>query len=161
MIDKKKIISSILEQLQEELKIVTESANSAREAASQSDDKAEDHHDKHDLESSYLADAQASRATEIERLISVYQFLYLPEYKDGDQIGPGALVKLEMNGHPSFYFLVPQGGGLTLQVEGKPIRVITPMAPLGEALLGRSTGEEVEIESTSGASRMYRILGVS
>ena len=158
--DKHKLVASILKQLNEELEIVTRSAESAREAATHSESKAEDHHDTRGLEASYLAGAQASRAAELQRMITIYKFLYFPEFNPGDLIGPGALVQLELSGHHSFYFLVPQGGGLTLQMDGKPIRVITPMAPLGEALLGRTVGDTVEIEG-AGGSRIYRIVSIS
>ncbi len=158
--DKRKLLNGILEQLQGELEIVTQSAASALEAATHSESQAEDHHDTRGIEASYLAGAQASRASEILRLITVYKFLYLPEYKPTDLIGPGALVELEINGHRSFYFLVPQGGGLSLQLDGKPVRVITPVAPLGEALLGRAKGDTVEVESGS-VTRTYRVVGVS
>jgi transcription elongation GreA/GreB family factor len=158
--NKRNLLDSILNLLQQELDLVTRSAQVAHEEATHSESVAEDRHDTRGLEASYLAGAQAARASEIQRLILVFKFLHLPEYRPGDLIGPGALVELDLKGHRSFYFLVPQGGGLTLQQEGKPVRVITPQAPLGEALLGQALGSTVEVEGGS-LTREYKIVGIS
>ena len=158
--DKRQLISGILDQLNVELGVITQAAHSAHQAATHSESQAEDHHDTRGLEASYLAGAQATRASELQRLITIYKFIYLPEYEKSDLIGPGALVELDINGRRSFYFLVPQGGGLSLQLEGKPVRVITPLAPLGDALLGRTVGDTVEVESGT-VTRTYQIVGLS
>jgi hypothetical protein len=160
MLDKKKLVEGIIEQLQKELDVHTKAAHAALEAATHSENVAEDHHDTRGLEASYLAGAQANRAAELQRLIQVYKFMLLPSYESDHLIGPGALIELDLNNRRSFYFLVPQGGGIAVVVDGQPIRVITPLAPLGDALLGRSVGETFEVES-NGVSRTYRIVGVS
>mgnify|MGYP000325991127 FL=1 len=139
---------------------MTRSALAAHKEATHPESQAEDRHDTRGLEASYLAGAQASRAKEIQRLVQVFKFLHLPEYHDGDLIGPGALVELELNERKSWYFLVPQGGGLTFQWEGKPVCVLTPQAPLGEALLGRAVGQKIEVENKN-LVREYQVVSLS
>ncbi len=158
--NKRQLIDGILELLAQELGQMTRSAQAAYEEATHAESQAEDHHDTRGLEASYLAGAQAKRTSEIQRLIQIFKFFPLVQYKPKDFIGPGALIELEWNRHRSFYFLVPQGGGLSLPWNGKAIRLITPQAPLGEALLGRSVGNTIEVESGS-ILREYQIIGVS
>jgi transcription elongation GreA/GreB family factor len=160
MMNKRNLIDGILELLSKELEQMTRSALVAHEEATHAESKAEDRHDTRGLEASYLAGAQAARASEIQRLITLFRFMHLPEYQSGDLIGPGALVELDLNGRRSCYFLVPQGGGLSLQHEGKPVRVITPQAPLGEALLGRSVGTTIQVEGGT-VTREYHVVGIS
>ena len=156
---KRKLIDEIIQLLNADLELVTRSALTAHEEATHEESQAEDRHDTRGLEASYLAAAQASRASELQRLIQVYRFLHLPEYQSGDLIGPGALVELDLNGRRSCYFLVPQGGGMSLLLEGKPVRVITPNTPLGDALLGQSVGSLVEVESGE-VQREYRVTEI-
>jgi transcription elongation GreA/GreB family factor len=157
--NKRSLIDGILDQLKKELELVTRSAQTAHQEATHAESLAEDRHDTRGLEASYLAGAQAGRAKEIQRLIAVFKFLPLPEYQANDLIGPGAVVELELNGRRACYFLVPQGGGLSLEQEGKPVRVITPNSPLGEALLGRGVGSTIEVEGET-MTRAYQVVGI-
>lgn len=100
------------------------------------------------------------RMAEIHRQLLMYRFLPAREYGADDVVCPTALVELELNGVQAFYFVVPQGGGLVTRVGGKAVQVITPQSPLGEALLGRKTGDSVEVE-VSGKTRRYRVVGIS
>lgn len=157
--EKKKLVERILEHLHSEMETLTRAVDAAREAATHEESKAEDQHDTRGLEASYLAGAQASRVGELKQMISRFKFLTLREFRAGDPISEGALVEVEWKGRKSHYFLVSQGGGISVQWEGKTIQVITPRAPLGEALQGRRAGEAVEVES-QGSSREYEIISV-
>jgi transcription elongation GreA/GreB family factor len=42
-------------------------------------------------------------------------------------------------------------------VEEKPVQVVTPQSPLGEALLGKKVGDRVRVEIRGGV-REYRLL---
>jgi hypothetical protein len=113
----------------------------------------------------YLRDELASAADDAERrriegLLAQYRFLPRREYGVDDVIVPSALVELELNGSRAFYFVAPAGGGLVMRVEGRPVQVITPQSPLGEALLGRRRGERVEVRAGAGV-RAYAIVGLS
>lgn len=158
-IDKKELIQNIQHSLAEELRVLVEAAKAAHLAATQDESKAEDQYDTRGLEASYLAGAQAQRATEIQRVIMVYKFLPVMEYTEKDLIGPGSLVELELNQKRSFYFLVPQGGGLITEMRGQPIQVITAQSPLGEELLGQKVGAVFEVEARGG-NREYRVVSI-
>ncbi len=111
---------------------------------------------------SELADAKdpkSPRAEELARLLVMYRFLPLREYGADDVACPAALVELEFQGTTAFYFIAPQGGGLVTRVEGKPVQVLTPNSPLGEALMGKKVGEQVRVEMREGV-REYRVVSI-
>jgi len=100
------------------------------------------------------------RVEELQRLLLMYRFLPVREFTKEDVACSAALVELEINQTVAFYYIAPQGGGLVTRVDGHPVQVITPQSPMGEALLGRKAGEEVEIKTQSG-KRVYRVRSVT
>jgi transcription elongation GreA/GreB family factor len=158
-LNKQELMNRIIDKLNQELSAITLSAEAAHAAATHEESRAEDKHDTRGLEASYLADAQARRAAELKRLIAGYKFLPLRHFGNKDAIAPGALVELDLNAKRSFYFLVHQGGGISVQLGGKTIQVIAILAPLGNALVGKKVGDDVEIESDH-LAREYEIISV-
>jgi transcription elongation GreA/GreB family factor len=45
------------------------------------------------------------------------------------------------------------------QIDGRPVQVITPSSPLGEALLGKKAGEIFRVELRGGA-REYQVISI-
>ena len=160
MSKKEKILALMIENLRQELEVILTSARSARQAATHEESRAEDAHDTRGLEASYLAGAQAARAESLKKLIHVFQFSKLREFKAGDPIDAGAWVRLESDGGEFDYLLVAQGGGISVTFEGKSIQIITLQSPIGEALMGRKAGDAIEVEGQK-QSREYEIRSVS
>lgn len=133
------------------------SARAAYEAATDAESKAEDQYDTRGLEASYLAGAQAERVAALKRMIAIYKYMPVREAEAGAAVGVGSLIEVESQGKRAFYFLVNQGGGMSVVVEGKTVQVIALAAPLGEALLDRKVGDTVEVENR-GLIREYRII---
>lgn len=104
--------------------------------------------------------ADAEGRARIEGLLTQYRFMPRRQYGSEDVVVPSALVELDLNGSRAFYFVAPAGGGLVMRVDGNPVQVITPQSPLGEALLGKRTGDQVEVALSAG-KRAYRIVGLS
>ncbi len=70
----------------------------------------------------------------------------------------GALVTTEDDdGHAARYWVCPAGGGLEL---AGAIKVITPSAPLGRALLGHKAGDELELV-VGGKRRTLTIVAIA
>jgi transcription elongation GreA/GreB family factor len=159
MINKQKIVELIRVRLEEEVQLITQAAKAAHEAATHEESKAEDSHDTRGIESSYLAGAQAQRASEIQQQIHAYKVMKLKEFSTQDPIAATALVELRSDTKRSLYFIAPQGGGMKVQLENDVVQVITPHSPLGEELVGRRTGDTVEVEA-QGGSREYEITSV-
>jgi len=158
--DKQKLIHEIIRGLAEELNVLVQSAKAAHEAATHEESRQEDLHDTRRVEASYLAGAQAARVAELHRLITVFKFFPVRQYGPKDPACPGALVELDCNETRAYYFVVPQGGGLVTRIEGKPVQIITPQSPIGDALMGRKAGERIDVETRSGA-RQYTIVSIS
>ena len=157
---KKELIEIILRRLYQEFESINQAARAAHDAATHEESKAEDHHDTRGLEASYLAGAQVNRAAELKHLSSIFRMLELRDFQKDDPITLGALFVLEMKGRQFYYFLMTEGGGISVQWEGKTVHVITLQAPLGEAVFGKKAGQEVEVE-TQNAVREYRVVSVA
>ena len=158
--DKQKLIAVIIEQLEKDLITAMDAAKATYEAATHEESKPENEYDTRGLEASYLAGAQAKRVGEIKEVLSMFKLLDLKNFKTLEAVAALALVEVEYQGKRSLVLVMPKGGGIALQFEGKPIQVITPNSVLGEALVGLRTGETAEVE-TNGKIREYKILSVS
>ena len=95
--------------------------------------------------------------TELESLLTMYRFLPSREYLPHEPIIPSSLVSLQIGSATTHTFIVPRGGGFITTVDGKPLQVLTPQSPLGEALLGKKTGDRVQVE-IRGQMREYLII---
>lgn len=145
-------------QISDDLNKLMQSALAAKEAATHVESKAEDQYDTRGLEASYLAGAQANRVTELEGLLAVYRHLDFIDFTSASRIAATALVELQSEGKHIYCLLMPQGGGRSVQYQGKTIQVTTPQSPLGQALLGKKQGDEIEVQTQT--SRDYEIAKV-
>lgn len=99
----------------------------------------------------------AARRKELESQLLMYRFLPRRTYTKDDEIVPSSLVRLKTGNVETLCFLVPQGGGLILEVNGTPVQVVTPYSPLGEAIMGKKMGDKISVE-LRGSIRVYEIL---
>jgi transcription elongation GreA/GreB family factor len=126
----------------------------AREGATHEEAKPENDKDTRALEQSYLARGQAMR---IEALKAGLAALSTMSLADGEVGRVGALIEAEEeSGEQATFFLVPEGGGTRLK---GGVQVVTPASPLGQALLGKRAGDEVELK-LAGKTRVLSVLDV-
>jgi transcription elongation GreA/GreB family factor len=146
--DKKILIQAFINQIENKLAMIVQSAIAAREAATHSESKAEDTYDTRGLEASYLAGAQSKRVEELEALLALFRHTPLRTFSSSDAIAPTALVELasDEEAKPLWVLLMPKGGGLVTNIDGKSIQVVTALSPLGEALVNRRMGEEIQVD---------------
>lgn len=145
--DKKKLITAFIEQLESDLMTMKAAAKAAHEAATHEESKPENEYDTRGLEASYLAGAQAKRAGEIDEALSLFRTTSFKEFKKGEPIQATALVKVQLDDeHINHLLLMPKGGGVRLNFEGSDIQIVTPQSSLGEALLGLRSGDSAEFE---------------
>lgn len=127
----------------------------ARAGATHEEAKPENDKDTRALEQSYLARGQAMR---IETLKAGLASLVVMALTPTDTVKPGALVEAEDDdGEALFYFVAPEGGGTKLK---DAVLVVTPLSPVGAALIGKREGDEVELR-VAGKARVLTILRVS
>ncbi len=130
----------------------------ALEGATHSEARAENSKDTRGLEQSYLARGQAQRVAELETAVvevtalavdptalpfgSAARRAQVPAIEPRTRVTVGALVTVEEDGAETELFVAPHGGGSVL---AGGVQVVTPVSPLGRALLGKQAGDEVEV----------------
>ena len=157
---KRELIRQLQAELGRELLVLKQAALASREAATHEEARPENDKDTRAIEAAYLAGAQADRVRELERTVNALEFLPLRAFGPADPILAAALVEVDLDGERLHYFIAPQGGGLQANLDGKRILVITPQSPIGVALLGKTAGDVVEVQTKNGL-REYEIVRVS
>lgn len=131
----------------------------AREAATHEESRPENEHDTRSVEASYLAAGQAQRFEALCRHLALLKQFRLRDFTADDTISVGALVELESAGKESTYFLLPVAGGYTVDWQGQVIHIVTPDSLMGQALLDKSVGDEVELRAQ--VHRTFEIRNVA
>lgn len=157
--NKPALINKILAHLRAELEAYYRAAQAAHAEATHEQNKAENKYDTRGLEASYLARGQSRQAKETEAAIAAFEKLEHRKFGNGDSIDLGALVELEQRGERTLYFLGPKAGGTEVVHGGREILVITPQSPLGEQLLGKKQGDELQL-TLAGIREPYRVVRV-
>jgi len=159
---KRALVDALLAKLEEELANMRRAAKDAREAATHEEAKPENDKDTRALEASYLAGAQAARVREIEGAMKAIGMMPLLDLGGGKTIQSSAVVTLEDEDEErTTFFVAPFGGGVTLSVDGLSAQVVTPQSPRGQALLGRTQGDVIEVRGTKpGPAREMTIVDV-
>ncbi|MFA5262664.1 MAG: GreA/GreB family elongation factor [Opitutaceae bacterium] len=147
--EKAALRKAILDELESELRLLTDAANTARDEATNEESRAEDRFDMRSQSAAYLAAGQAKMAGESADAIVSFQNLPIRAFSSNDLIASGALVTLEAAGRKTYYFVGPQRGGLEVEVDGKIVIVVTTASPLGHQLIGRRVGDEVTLPGRS------------
>ena len=158
MIDKRKIIQHLIENLKRELHEVEAAAKSTKDLATADDLKSEGKYDTRAIEASYLASAQNKRVEELKLDIQLLEDIEVPE-TPSSTIQLGSLAVISCNGQERFYFISSTSGGSMLQIDGHSMLVISVFSPIGNEALGLSAGESFEVE-TPKEIRNYEVVKV-
>jgi transcription elongation GreA/GreB family factor len=158
-LDKKALLARLREAVAQDLEAATRAAKDAADAATHEENKPENDKDMRSTEASYLARGQADRVRELERCDDALRSLGVRAFNPQDPITAGALVVVDRDGTTAAYLLAPAGGGMRVTAEGVQVQVVTPQSPLGRALVGRATGDVVQV-SGPGGSREVEIVDV-
>ena len=158
--DKNQLHQAILAQLDADLQLLQRAAQTAYEAATDEENIAENKYDTLGLEASYLATGQARRVEELRQAHRAFEQLVLRPFDCASGIQLGALVSLsDALGSRQWLFLGPDGAGVRVGQDPWQVTVITPRSPLGQRLLGKQVGDEVEL-SVNRLLQAFEILQV-
>lgn len=158
--NKPRVLQRIIETLEIDLDVAIRAAQTAYETATHEENIAENKYDTLGLEASYLAAGQARRVEEIRQSLTQYRNLTLKPFDEQRGIQSGDLIVLESaSGVARQLFLGPDAAGLKVSVDEGLITVITARAPLGQTLLGKFDGDEVEIV-VNGSRQSFEIVQV-
>ena len=136
-------MAALLAKLEAEHAALVAKAAAAARAATHEEARPENDKDTRAIEASYLARGQAARVEALGETLTRLRFVDLRTREGSAE--PGCLLELDVDGTPGLYLLVPVGGGEAVEVEGVTVRTLTPAAPLGRALMGRSAGDDFEL----------------
>jgi transcription elongation GreA/GreB family factor len=154
---KQEILDELICRAREELKVLDESAVSARSFATDVEFKAESKYDTRALEASYLASAETKRVEELKLEIQILEEVDLNISQKLGEISIGALVELSFQNQTRKYFLIPTAGGTVINIQGEAVLVVSVFSPIGDALLGLKSGDHFEVE-TPKEVRNYLVL---
>jgi transcription elongation GreA/GreB family factor len=154
-IDKNRVMGALRVRIAQALVELTQSQQASQAGATHAETRAEGPKDMRSTEASYLARGLARRVAELEETSARLATLGVSSFGSGDPAATTALIGLEDEaGNASIVFLVPAGAGEVLEVDGAVIRPVTPHSPVGRALVGRTVGEEVEVNLPGGREFM-------
>lgn len=158
--DKRAVQRALRLALEAALAAMTETARLTAEGATHAEARSEGDKDTRATEQSYIARGQAMRAEAIGEDLNRFATASFDDLPDGSPIRPPALVLLESeDGERRVYLLAFFAAGMELEGLGTRVTVVTPSAPVGLALVGRASGDEVELPGRGGR-RTWRIEAV-
>ena len=144
-IDRKSRLRDLLAQeLAAQRDKVAQAQRTSAQGVTHEDARAEGDKDMRATEASYIARGQAMRVEALEADYGRVLTMPVRAFAPDAPIALGALVTVQGEREQRM-FLAPAGGGAALSLAGESIQVVTPVSPLGRALLGRCTGDAVEV----------------
>lgn len=151
---KKALKIELLEQLEKTRASLVAAHLATKEGATHEEAKPENDKDTRALEQSYLARGQAMR---IEALLAGLAKTTAMDVSETEVARAGALLEAEDEKEQVVrFFLAPEGGGVKLSGD---VQVVTPSSPLGDALVGKRKGDDVELK-LAGKTRSFSVLSV-
>ncbi|MEO7037885.1 MAG: GreA/GreB family elongation factor [Polyangiaceae bacterium] len=152
MTDKRDLLKRLIERVNADLQTMSAAQRLVVDGATHEENRPENDKDTRALEQSYLARGQAQRVVELQGAVNQLKAMTLRDFSAGVAIALGALVALEDERETVHYFLAPAGGGLRLQVAGREVRVVTPQSPIGQSLIGKREGDDLDLRTPQGVT---------
>jgi transcription elongation GreA/GreB family factor len=132
----------LVAQLEAALAAATAAHAATVAGATHAEAKPENDKDTRATEQQYLARGQAQRVVELQEALLALANWSPRRFGEDDAIAIGALVTIDEDGDERTLFVAPAGGGN--QLSGG-VQVVTPTSPLGQILLGKQEGDDVEL----------------
>ncbi len=159
-LDKHALLAALRAQIAADLDALVSSQKRAHEGATHEEARPESDKDTRATEASYVARGLAERVRSLELAARRLASFALRDFGPDEPIRTGALIHVEDQGGEHHYFMAPAGGGLTITLAGQAVGIITPRSPLGQALLGARTDDDLELETPRGP-RELTVLAVT
>lgn len=145
-ISKAALRDELLRMLDGELSVMERAQKASQEGATHEEAKPEDDKDMRAVEQSYLARGQARRVEELRAAVNGVRGMPVRAFSEEAPCAVGALITVDEDGKTMKLFMAPYGGGAVLSGN---VQVVTPVSPLGRALLGKCVGDVCEVALAS------------
>jgi transcription elongation GreA/GreB family factor len=167
VLDKAHLLDALRERVAADLEALERRQRDAQEGSTHAESRAEHAKDTRATEQSYLARGLAERAEELRRTAAALSSLAPRDFAANDPIAVTALVTLSIEteegddstGGVQTWWIVANAGGFELDQDGVSVRTLTPLSPLGRALLGLRAGEVGDFRTPRG-ERSFEVLSV-
>lgn len=148
--DKQQLLGTLKARVEADLATLQHAHEETTQGVTHEDARQEGDKDMRSTEASYIARGQARRVTELQNALGALEALKLRAFAADTPVALGALVTVELDDSALHLFMAPAAGGMRVEFGSATVRVITPRSPLGQAVLGRSQGDEVLWETPQG-----------
>jgi len=159
--DKQKLLNQLISQVKQGIKRVTHGRDKAADEAINAPGAMQSHHDMTKMEQSAVADGLDKNVRQDKEGLALLtnQEFKTQLQKPSLKIIPGCVVRLyhERTKEKTDYFIAPYGGGKEMKTPRGYICVMTPASPIGKELIGRVTGDIIQIE-IDGKQQDYAIF---
>ena len=140
--NKNEFVEQVIKALQADYEISLSAVNEAAETATHEENVARSKYETKAVEAAYLVEGQLRRNAELEQEIAAFRSMRVREFNNKSRVLLSALVELESSdGSVQEVFIGPQAGGR--QILG--VTIVTPLSPLGKAILGKSVGDDISV----------------
>jgi len=146
--DKQFLVEQLSERLRQSASVAKKASQAAAEIARDGATPAEKREDARvALEFSGLAKGQTARAARVAAEISTLDVFRPAKLAPKGPISLGAIVEVEDGEMGRTFFLAPVGAGVELTGPGGDgfLSVVTPISPIGKAVIGKRVGDTVEV----------------
>ncbi len=164
MLDEARLLASLRARVAADREALERRQRDAQAGSTHEESRAEHAKDTRATEQSYLARGLADRVEDLARTAAAVDSMELRSFDANDAIAVSAIVTLEVEEEAGAvrqeaWWIVGGAGGIDVEQDGVVVRTVTPVAPLGRALLGLQVGDEGEVRTPRGAKR-FEVLGV-
>lgn len=147
MLDKSRVHAALLAALEKDRDTLVAAQRLSAEGVTHPDARSDGSKDMRATEASYIARGQAQRAEALEGDVAKVKRMALRSFTDDDAIAISALVTLVVgDGEERLVFVAPAGGGVRVELDGVTVHVVTPVSPMGRAIVGAEVGDVLELE---------------
>lgn len=156
--DKPALVAALRERIEEDLTTIERRQADTAAGATHAENRAEHAKDTRATEDSYLARGLAERVKALRRNVEALAGAPVRNFSDDDTVAVGALVTVateseDGDAHEEHWLLVPGAAGIEIEVGDRTVRAVTPVSPLGQALLGLEVGDEGAVRTPRGERR--------
>lgn len=158
IIDKGRLLRDLQDRVRSDLEALIRRQQDTQQGATHEENRSEHAKDTRATEQSYLARGLAARVEEMREISNTLAKVEWRRFDSEDLIAVTALVTLR--DAAEIWWLVPGPGGIGLSQDEAKIRTLSPVAPLGRALIGLRIGSQFSF-STPRGPRDFEILDIA